>query len=179
MHSLEEERIEKINKWLETVESISSKSESLYNEDDPLTYLDSVSINTVKYMDGTCKFDKGTPTLHSTFLREIDTILQKYGFVMGTFTPPQRSDLYTNYYYNGHSKGITITPNCFHDTYVDINIGRNSYRLQKLENGYGVHTSDPKVNDKLYDLESIILNILKSNIENKSLLRTLKILSIE
>lgn len=79
MNNIEEEKLNKINEWMKNISSISSKVESLSDENDVLTTWDSQYTTIVEYNDGTEKKSYSEPNRPSIMLHEIDDHLKSWG----------------------------------------------------------------------------------------------------
>lgn len=75
----EDERIAAINKWMETVNEITSETVSLSVSNDPLTELDRENYSIVRYKDGTEKRDLSSRDVPSVMYKHIDSIMQSWG----------------------------------------------------------------------------------------------------
>lgn len=75
----EDEKIAAINKWMETVNEITSETVSLADPNDPLTELDKENYSIVRYKDGTEKRDLSSRDVPSVMYKHIDSIMQSWG----------------------------------------------------------------------------------------------------
>lgn len=132
MHHISEERLEKINEFMKNVSSITSGSESLYDENDILTKWDSVYYNITKYNDGTEKKDYSKPSKPSIMFHEIDEYLKTWSFKFNKIVDGFNKTLY----YNGYKSFFRIDWNNIHKDMIKFDnhnwFNYNKEHFQKL-----------------------------------------------
>lgn len=119
-----QERIDKVNKWLETVTSIETDRVSYYRNEDPFTKWDYESYNIVKFKDGRVTRDliyKDTP---SERLHHINDILTSWGFILQSKTFNSNRVCDGDFRWSGPIT-FKVEMNTFHTTLFKLNTSNN------------------------------------------------------
>lgn len=117
MHVLSDERINKMEKWLLTVDSITMVTVSLSKNDDPFTRHDKKSYDVVKYMNGEVKWNLTSVTKLSEKLHLIDSLINKWGLTFKYIDGWQNNI----YHWKGDSVSIDIEINLYNENLLKIN----------------------------------------------------------
>lgn len=126
----EDEKIAAINKWMETVNEITSETVSLADPNDPLTELDKENYSIVRYKDGTEKRDLSSRDVPSVIYKHIDSIMQSWGLKVQSVDLKDRHN--NSITWNGLCY-VRMKLNPFHTNMFDLNGSWETYHRETIE----------------------------------------------
>jgi hypothetical protein len=132
MINLEQDRIDKINEWMETVLSIDSENISTHIKEDDLTIMDRDYYDIVLYTDNTGRGEKTRSSKPSIILKMFNQVLRENSFIYSGYTAGR----YITFRYHIDLDYIFISLNSFYNELVNIesgyynNVDRKSSRFK-------------------------------------------------
>jgi hypothetical protein len=126
----EDEKIAAINKWMETVNEITSETVSLADPNDPLTELDRENYTIVRYKDGTEKRDLSSRDVPSVMYKHIDSIIQSWGLKIKSVDLKDRFD--NSITWDGLCY-VRMKINNFHTNMFDLTGSWETYHPRTIE----------------------------------------------
>lgn len=162
MQNWTKEREEKIKEFIETVSTISSETESLYNINDPFTIDDTQNYSIITYNNGDISKSPSGKWILSDYLHIIDSILKDYGF---EYIKRDECLFGINYTWKIFEIKFVIEFNSIHVGYIS-----------KMKMGYNTPVSGFNFDKDIFIQKlNNMINVYCDNSENSALKRHLRV----
>lgn len=158
-----QDRIDIVNDWIKTVESIHSETVSISVMGSPFTLMDTDSYDAIEFKDGSSYGSKTRTYKPSIILNLFNEVLTDIGFTYTSYTKNRYFSTYC-YLFSFDTFSISIEINPFHETL--FNIKSSNYLIENREI---VNIID--VRKSIFE----IIDILLKNGKSESLSRHFKI----